>query len=115
MEEISDLISIKTETYLKKNVNSTYYSHKKDKMKRYVFALDLIDDQALIAEYEHWHKEGNGWPEIKKSIVESGIMDMQIYRTGNRLFMIIETSNDFDLAKKVKMDFENPKVKEWKA
>jgi hypothetical protein len=35
-------------------------------MKRYCLALDLKDDPQLIAEYEHWHKAENGWPEIKK-------------------------------------------------
>lgn len=60
-------------------------------MKRHCLALDLIDDPLLIAEYEHWHKAENGWPEIKKSILESGITALEIYRTGNRLFMIMET------------------------
>lgn len=82
-------------------------------MKRYALALDLVDDPALIAEYEHWHKDGNGWPEIRKSIIEPGVTDMQIYRTGNRLLMIMETNDDFDSSKKAKMDLENPKVKEW--
>jgi len=54
--------------------------------KRYCLALDLKDDATLIAEYEAYHS--NGWPEILKSIKDSGIEQMQIYRTGNRLFMI---------------------------
>ena len=79
--------------------------------KRYCLALDLKDDPTLIAEYEAYHS--NGWPEILKSIKDSGIEQMQIYRTGNRLFMIMETKNDFSFEKKAEMDNGNEKVQEW--
>lgn len=82
-------------------------------MKRYCLALDLVDDPALIAEYENWHKAENSWPEIKKSILDGGIADMEIYRTGNRLFMIMETDETFSFERKSKMDASNPKVQEW--
>ena len=82
-------------------------------MKRVCLALDLVNDPALIAEYERWHKAENGWPEIKKSILDAGITQMEIYRTGNRLFMIMETDDTFDAAKKSAMDAANPKVQEW--
>jgi L-rhamnose mutarotase len=82
-------------------------------MKRYCLALDLVNDPKLIEEYEHWHKAENGWPEIKKSISDAGITDMQIYRTGNRLFMIMETTDDYSGEKKAEMDAANPKVQEW--
>lgn len=82
-------------------------------MKRYCLALDLKDDPELIAEYEHWHR--NGWPEIKKSITDAGITDMEIYRTGNRLCMIMETDDAFSFERKAAMDLENEKVQEWEA
>ncbi|QEM10579.1 L-rhamnose mutarotase [Mucilaginibacter rubeus] len=82
-------------------------------MKRYCLALDLKDDPQLIAEYEHWHKAENSWPEIRKSILDAEILDMQIYRTGNRLFMIMETSDHFESKTKEAMDALNPKVQEW--
>ncbi len=82
-------------------------------MKRYCLALDLKDDEALIAEYEHWHKAENGWPEIRKSIIDAHITAMEIYRTGNRLFMIMETSDDYSPEAKAAMDSTNPKVQEW--
>lgn len=84
-------------------------------MKRYCLALDLVDDPLLIAEYERWHKAENGWPEIKQSITGSGITSMEIYRTRNRLFMIMETADDFSFEKKAAMDAANPKVQEWEA
>lgn len=82
-------------------------------MKRYCLALDLKDDRRLIAEYEGYHK--HIWPEIRESITGSGITDMELYRTGNRLFMIIEAADDFDFAVKDKLDAANSKVQEWEA
>ncbi len=83
------------------------------KMKRYCLALDLKDDPALIAEYEQWHLPENSWPEIGDSIRASGIHSMEIYRTGNRLFMIMETSDKFDPGKKAEQDASNPFVQRW--
>lgn len=80
-------------------------------MKRYCLALDLIDDPELIAEYEAYHLAG--WPEIKQSIIQAGIIDMEIYRISNRLFMVMEAGEDFNFEKKAAMDAVNPKVREW--
>ena len=80
-------------------------------MKRYCLALDLKDDDALIAEYERLHKMVK--PEIISSIVNAGIKVMDIYRTGNRLFMIMETDDDFSFERKDAMDAANPAVQEW--
>ena len=82
-------------------------------MKRFCLALDLKDDPQLIAEYESLHKPENARPEIIKSIREAGISRMDIYRTGNRLFMIMETTDDFSFDKKAAMDAADPKVQEW--
>ena len=80
-------------------------------MKRFCLALDLKEDTKLIAEYESYHK--NVWPEIITSIKLSGIEVLDIYRTGNRMFMIIEANEDFSFEKKATMDATNPKVQEW--
>lgn len=80
---------------------------------RHCLALDLVDDQELIAEYEYWHQKQNNWPEINESIKAAGITNMEIYRTGNRLFMIMETDETFDPEKKADADANNPKVQEW--
>jgi len=80
-------------------------------MKRYALGLDLVNDPKLIQEYEEYHKAV--WPEIKKSIVDAGIENMEIYRFGNRLFMLMETAEDFDFSVKAEMDASNTKVQEW--
>jgi L-rhamnose mutarotase len=80
-------------------------------VQKYCLALDLKDDPQLIAEYEKYHQQV--WDKIKKSITDSGITNMEIYRTGNRLFMIMETNENFSFEKKNAMDNANPKVQEW--
>lgn len=79
--------------------------------RRYCLALDLKDDPALIAEYERHHRKI--WPEIAESIRDAGIEDMEIYRVGNRLFMIMEVSEVFDFDAKAKADLEDPRVQAW--
>lgn len=79
--------------------------------KKYYLTLDLKADDQLIAEYEAMHKEV--WPEIIESITSSGIQHMEIYRVGNRLFMIMEVSDDFSFEQKAAMDASNEKVQEW--
>ena len=78
---------------------------------KYCFALDLKEDDTLIAEYERYHQKV--WPEIIDSIKNSGITNMEIYRVFNRLFMIMETDESFSFDKKSKMDHDNPRVQEW--
>jgi L-rhamnose mutarotase len=80
-------------------------------MKRYCLTVDLKDDAQLIAEYEAYHRDI--WPGIKKSILDSGITGMEIYRFDNRLFMIMETDDSFSFERKAAMDAGNEKVQEW--
>ena len=80
---------------------------------KHCFALDLKDDPALIAEYERWHAPGSVWPEILVSIKSSGIKALDIYRTGNRLFMVMEVGADFTFAKKTASDAADPRVQGW--
>jgi L-rhamnose mutarotase len=61
--------------------------------RRVCFALDLVDDADLIAEYEAAHAPGAIWPEIAKGIYASGYESMEIWRTGDRMFMIAEVSD----------------------
>ena len=81
--------------------------------RKHCLTLDLKDDPDLIEEYKRYHAPGNVWPEIVKSIKDSGIVDMEIYITGNRLFMIMEVDETFDAEVKARMDAANPKVQEW--
>ncbi len=80
-------------------------------LKRYILICDLKNNADLISEYEEYHREV--WPEIIDSIKESGIIDMEIYRNGTRLVMLMETQADFSFEIKARLDSQNPKVQEW--
>ena len=80
-------------------------------LKRYCLALDLVNNPESIAEYKKYHE--NVWPEIEKSIKDTGIQTAEIYCVGNRLFMILEVDETFSFERKAKMDTNNPKVQEW--
>lgn len=82
-------------------------------MKRFCLTLDLKDDPELIKEYEQWHAPGKGWPEVRQNDLNAGVLDLQIYRTGTRMFMILETDDNFSFAKKAEMDAVNPHVQSW--
>ena len=62
-------------------------------MIRQCLALDLKDDPALIAEYERLHQQI--WPQISAHLREHGVLDMQIWRLGTRLFMVMDTGPGF--------------------
>jgi L-rhamnose mutarotase len=79
--------------------------------RRYCLTLDLKDDPALIAEYKRFHKKI--WPEITRSVKDSGIRDMEIYLLGTRMFMIMEVNEQFSFEAKASADQHNPKVQEW--
>jgi L-rhamnose mutarotase len=79
--------------------------------RRYCLTLDLKNDPALIAAYKRYHEQI--WPEITESIKNAGILDMEIYLRGTRLFMILEVDDHFSFKKKAQADRENPRVQEW--
>ena len=79
--------------------------------KRYCLTLDLKDDPALIAEYRRYHQKI--WPEITGSIKDSGILDMEIYLLGTRMFMIMEVGPNFSFEEKARTDSASPKVRDW--
>jgi L-rhamnose mutarotase len=64
-------------------------------MARRCFALDLKNEPDLIAEYERVHGPGAGWPAVIEHIRATGVELMEIWRTGDRLFMIAEVADDY--------------------
>jgi len=82
-------------------------------MQRFCLTLDLKDDPDLIKEYEAWHAPGKGWPEVRQNDLAAGVLDLQIYRFGTRMVMILETDDNFSFEKKAAMDAGNPHVQRW--
>lgn len=83
--------------------------------KRYCQTLDLRDNPALIAEYRRLHSREGIWPEILHGIKESGVLEMEIYLRGTRLFMIVELPADADWDTVMRRMAEQPKQTEWEA
>ena len=82
-------------------------------MKRYCQTLTLVDDEELIAKYVEAH--AHVWPEIIAGQREVGIVDMQIYRRGRSLFMIMDTADDFDFERDMARLAGLPRQAEWEA
>jgi len=78
-------------------------------------ALDLQQDSQLIENYRQHHQPGNVWPEVLASIRDAGILNMEIYQLGNRLFMIMDVDDSFSFQRKSAMDNDNPHVQQWEA
>ena len=82
-------------------------------VKRYCRTMQLKPDDALIREYIHRHSQGEAWPESLNGIREVGILEMEIYLLGNRLFMIVETPVDFDWDASMARLATLPRQQEW--
>jgi L-rhamnose mutarotase len=77
--------------------------------------LNLKDNPELIAEYRKRHSKGEVWPETLAAIREVGILEMEIYILGTRLFMIVETPLDFEWDTAMARMATLPKQEEWEA
>lgn len=82
-------------------------------IKRYCQTLDLKDSEELITEYRHRHQPDAVWKEILAGIREVGILEMEIYILGNRLFMIVETPLDFNWEEAMAKLATLPRQQEW--
>jgi len=83
--------------------------------KRYCKTLSLKDDAQLIEDYKKVHAPGAAWPEITQGMKDVGIIDMEIYIYGTRLFMIMDTVPDFDHDKAMAELATKPRQSEWEA
>ena len=84
-------------------------------VKRFCQTLDLKDNPELIAEYRRRHSEGEAWSEIIDGIRQVGILEMEIYLLGTRLFMIVETPLDFKWDEAMAKMATLPRQPEWEA
>ena len=67
----------------------------------------------MIAKYVEAH--AHVWPEIIEGQRQVGILDMQIYRHGRSLFMIMDTMDEFDFARDMARLATLPRQNEWEA
>lgn len=82
-------------------------------VKRYCQTMDLKDDAELIRRYREAHDKEHFWDEIKEGIKAVGILEMEIYILGNRLFMIVDAPLDFDWDSEMARLATLPRQQEW--
>ena len=82
-------------------------------VKRYCQTMDLKNNPDLIAMYKKCHSQAEAWPEIREGIRSVGILEMEIYIAGSRLFMIVETPLDFDWKTAMDKLSHLPRQAEW--
>ncbi len=83
--------------------------------RRFCKTLSLKEDAQLIEDYKKVHAPGAAWPEITAGMREVGIIDMEIYILGSRLFMIMDTVPDFDHDQAMAELAKKPRQSEWEA
>jgi L-rhamnose mutarotase len=88
---------------------------KHSSFKRYCKTMELRNDKKLIEAYKKAHAKGAAWPEITRGMQEVGIIDMEIYLLGTKLFMIMDTVIDFDHDKAMAELARKPRQSEWEA
>lgn len=79
---------------------------------RHALALDLKDDPQLIDEYERHHREV--WPEVIAHLRRHGVIGMEIFRLGTRLFMLLDTDDAiYDAGRLAVAGRDTPRIREW--
>jgi L-rhamnose mutarotase len=79
---------------------------------RHCLALDLRDDPVLIARYEAHHREV--WPEVQAHLRAHGVRELQIFRLGTRLVMLLDTDDAlFDAQRMAAVERGDPRLREW--
>ncbi|HEX5415294.1 MAG TPA: L-rhamnose mutarotase [Chloroflexota bacterium] len=80
-------------------------------MKRFGLTLCLQNDPAKIALYKEHHQKV--WPGVIARLREVGVHEMRIFLRGTRMFMYIETTDEFEPARDFVRVNEDPVSQEW--
>lgn len=79
---------------------------------RHCLALDLHDDPDLIAAYEHYHRQV--WPEVLAHLRTQGVRELEIFRLGTRMVMVMDTDDAvFDAARMADAERDDPRLRAW--
>ncbi len=80
-------------------------------MQTYGLTLCLRDDPEKIATYRRYHQAV--WPQVTARLRECGIQRMQIFLLGLRMFMYLQTNDDFDPSRDFARINEDPTSQRW--
>lgn len=82
-------------------------------VKRYCQILEIADNPELIALYKECHSKDKHWKEIREGIRSVGILEMEMYISSNKVFMIVETELDFNWEDSMNRLASMPRQAEW--
>jgi L-rhamnose mutarotase len=82
-------------------------------IKTLCFALELRSDPQLVEEYKRYRQPGVIWPEIVNGIRTRGVLNEELFLLGDRLVMVLRTTDDFDLSIKRAVDAASPVSQRW--
>lgn len=82
-------------------------------MKRYCQTLTIKSDPDSVSKYIEVHR--HVWREIIEGQHQVGIISMEIYALGNKLFMIVDTIDEFDWERDMERLSKLPRQAEWEA
>jgi L-rhamnose mutarotase len=79
---------------------------------RHCLAIDLHDNPDLIAQYEAHHRDV--WPEVLEHLRAHGVRELEIFRLGTRLVMVMDTDDAvFDGEAMARAERGSPRLHEW--
>lgn len=81
--------------------------------KRFVQTMQLKDDSELIRKYREAHDKEHFWHEIEEGIKQVGILEMEIYISGNTLVMIVDAPLEFNWDEAMTRLATLPRQEEW--
>ena len=82
------------------------------KYEEYVFAVQLVEDSAMIREYLEYHQ--NIWPEVEAGFKKAGYEEIRLYRFENFVTMVLKVPLGSDLNHMGKISNDShPKAAEW--
>ncbi|MDQ1155160.1 L-rhamnose mutarotase [Brevundimonas sp. SORGH_AS_0993] len=82
---------------------------------RVVRIMDLATDAAAIAAYDEAHRAGRTPVAVVEAQHRHGIVEMEIFRAGHRLVMILTLAEDFDAEGLQRIEREHPELIAWQA
>ena len=93
------------------NTPTAFEVERKRMSKSIAQVLDLKNDPEIIAKYEEYHR--NVWPEVIDALKGIGIERMEIFRSGNHLFMYCTVPDEFDPRRDFQGYAESKRAEEW--
>ena len=109
----TDLLKHHTERIFQKSPKAENISDRWQNSKQVVMTLEIQHDPQLLEEYKQVHMPERIWPQIIQNMDTMGVMDMELYAFGYRIFLMMEVPTTFNLNDEGKKWGSLPREQEW--